>query len=315
MIFDGHSDILCALRHWRQQGETNVFHRRYRSLFQQGTVVGGIFVLWGNPEEAVPLEQQVHQQLQTLRAELGESSAALCLLTDSWQLEQLTVDGAVSFLLGAEGLDSYPQQISTIDWLYAQGVRHVGLTWNAANSFASGVQAEGGLTALGRSTVRRIQQKNMLLDVAHLNDTSLRDVLAIVDGPVLASHCNSRRLCQHPRNLTDEQLKAIAATGGVIGVNSYPPFIAAQREQWDLQHLLDHLVHMAYLVGTEAIGLGLDLNYWDTSAAAVVLPELSSAHQAAQIVPLLQARGFVAAEIQQICCGNFLRLVRQALAE
>lgn len=314
MIFDGHSDILCALRRWREQGETNVFQRRYQPLFQQGMVTGGIFVLWGNPDEPTPLNLQVNQQLQTLKAELVVDNPALCMLTHPQQLELLSTNDTVSFLLGAEGLDAYPQAESTIDWLYNQGVRHVGLTWNYANSFASGVLAEGGLTALGRNAVKQIQQKNMLLDVAHLNDASLRDVLMQADGPVLASHCNCRKLCNHRRNLTDDQLKAIAATGGVIGVNSYPPFISTEEYQWDLQHLTDHIVHMAYLVGTEAIGLGLDLNYWDDSADAVVLPELANANQAGQLLPLLKERGFSDGEIQQICSDNFLRLVRQALA-
>ena len=314
MIFDGHSDILCALRRWREQGETNIFQRRYQRLFQQGMVTGGIFVLWGNPDEPATLDVQVNQQLQTLKTELAVDNSALHMLTHPQQLELLSTNNAVSFLLGVEGLDAYPQKESSIDWLYDQGVRHVGLTWNYANGFASGVLAEGGLTALGRSAVKRIQQKNMLLDVAHLNDSSLYAVLMLADGPVLASHCNSRKLCNHRRNLTDDQLKAIAATGGVIGVNSYPPFISTEAHQWDLQHLLDHVVHMAYLVGTEAIGFGLDLNYWDVSDDAVVLPELAAPNQAGRLVSLLKERGFSGAEVQQICCDNLLRLVRQALA-
>lgn len=313
MIFDGHSDILCALRRWRVQGENNVFQHRYQQLFQQGNVAGGIFVLWGNPDDPTPLDMQVNQQLETLRAEMAVDNPVLRMLIHPQQLEQLSPDNAISFLLGAEGLDAYPQSESTIDWLYEQGVRHVGLTWNYANGFASGVLAEGGLTMLGRNAVRYIQQKNMLLDVAHLNDASLHDVLMLADGPVLASHCNCRKLCNHRRNLTDDQLKAIAATGGVIGVNSYPPFISTEEYQWDLQHLTDHLVHMAYLVGPEAIGLGLDLNYWDDSDDAVVLPELAHANQARRLLPLLKERGFSDTEVQQICCGNFLRLIRQTL--
>ena len=220
MIFDGHSDILCALRRWREQGDTNVFQRRYQRLFQQGMVRGGIFVLWGNPDEPASLDVQVYQQLQTLKTQLAVDNSALHMLTHPQQLELLSTNNAVFFLLGVEGLDAYPQKESSVDWLHDQGVRHVGLTWNYANGFASGVLAEGGLTALGRSVVNHIQQKNMLLVVAHLNDSSLYAVLMLGDGPVLASHCNSRKLCNHRPTLPAAQLTSIAATGGVIAVNS-----------------------------------------------------------------------------------------------
>lgn len=245
MLFDGHSDILYALERQRRSGERDVFRRHYLQNFQRGKVEGGIFVLWGNPEEERAVQEQILQQLQTVQAEVEAAQGAFQPIYDRADLLELdkraeTTDG-VRFLLGVEGLDGCAQDIDAIEWLYAQGVRHVSLTWNGGNAFAAGINAVGGLTALGRLAVRRIQEKGMLLDVSHLNDLSLRDVLWETRGPLVASHSNSRSLCDVPRNVTDAQAKAIAATGGLIGINSHPPFIAQDKGKQDLQHLSDHV--------------------------------------------------------------------------
>lgn len=314
MLFDGHSDVVYALNRERQRGGQDVFRRRYLQPFRQGQVEGGIFVLWSNPEVHIPASVQIQQQMQTLHAELEQAGDVLMMLRSPEDIRLATNRNSIYFLLGVEGLDGCVQSETVIDWLYEQGVRHVGLTWNEANGFAGGVYADGGLTEPGRKAVQRIQQKNMLMDVSHLNDRSLRDVLLLADGPIIASHSNSRRLCDVPRNLTDEQIRAIAETDGVIGINSHPPFLHACEEKQDLQHLADHVIHIAELAGTEHVGFGLDLNYWEEDADAAGLPELKHYGQTQQFLALLKQRGFAEKELQQICRDNFLRLVKRSLA-
>lgn len=313
MIFDGHSDILTALTRFVQKGEKQPFTDHYLQAFVQGQVEGAIFALWADPAQKLPLTEQIAQQLQALHHLLKEEHV-LQLILGQKDLELAMAQGNRYCLLGAEGLDGYPQEEATIDWLYQQGVRHVGLTWNYANQFAAGVLDCGGLTALGKRAVKRIQQSAMLLDISHLNDESAADVLRLAQGPILASHSNCRRLCGHPRNLTDAQIKAVAATGGVVGINSYPLFIAETKQQQNLHHLADHIVHMADLAGTAAVGLGFDFNDWDTAADAVILPDLHQYSQIPRLLELLKQRGFHDSELQQICHGNFLRLLREVLA-
>ena len=222
MIFDGHSDILTALTQFVQKGEAQPFTDHYLQTFVQGQVEGAIFALWADPAQKLPLAEQIAQQLQALHYLLKEERVFQLILGQK-DLEPAGAQGKLYCLLGAEGLDGYSQEEAAIAWLYQQGVRHVGLTWNYANQFAAGVLDCGGLTALGKRAVKRIQQSAMLLDISHLNDASAADVLRLAQGPILASHSNCRRLCGHPRNLTDDQIKAVAATGGVVGINSYPP--------------------------------------------------------------------------------------------
>lgn len=313
MFFDGHSDILYAMNQHYQRGERDIFRRRYLSWFQRGNVEGGIFVLWSNPDTGVPTQTQVTEQLAVLQKELKQAEDSLMILNTQQDFENAMYLKKAYFLLGAEGLDGYMQHESAVDWLYERGVRHIGLTWNQANGFAGGVFSDTGLTETGRKAIRRIEEKRMLLDVSHLNDKSLRDVLLTADGPVIASHSNSRRLCSVPRNLTDEQIKAIAATGGVIGINSHPSFVNADRKKQNLEHLADHLVHMADLVGTDHLGFGFDLNYWDDGANAEEMEELKGYDRIMEFLQLLKRKGFSGGELQQISRGNFLRMVRYTL--
>lgn len=313
MILDGHSDILYALNREKQYGIRNVFRQKYLPRFQQNGVEGGIFVLWGNPEISVPAAVQVQQQMQTMQQEMKESADVLMMLRNAEDMEEAVKLKKIYFLLGAEGLDGYQQDENCIDWLYEQGVRHAGLTWNMANSFAGGVYSSTGLTETGRKAVKKICSRKMLLDVSHLNDTSFRDVIKLADGPVIASHSNSRKLCDVPRNLTDEQIKAIAASGGVIGVNSHPPFVHKELNKQNLEHLANHLIHIAELVGTEYIGFGFDLNYWDDSDDAEGLEELKQYRQAVSFLHYLKQRGFNGKELQQIARENFLRMIQYAL--
>lgn len=314
MLFDGHSDLLYALNRWHQQGEQDVFRRRYKKDFVQGSVMGGIFVLWSNPEESISKAEQLVQQLQTLQKETEQAIDCLAWIRTVVDLKQSQQQKKIALVLGMEGLDGCLQDTAIVDWLYERGVRHIGLTWNDANGFAAGVYSSGGLTAMGKQTVRRVQQKHMLLDVAHLNDTSMKGVLQLADGPIIASHCNSRRLCNVPRNLTDGQAKEIAVTGGVVGINGHPPFIAAEIRQQDLQHLADHVLYFADLLGVDHVGLGLDLNYWSEKDESVKPAELMQYQHSGQLLQILEDRGFHERELKQICQENFLRVLEQTLA-
>lgn len=107
------------------------------------------------------------------------------------------------------------------------------LTWDEENALATGVQgdADRGLTETGRRAVRRIQEKGMVMDVSHLNEKSFWGVMDVTAGPVIASHSNAKALCDVPGNLTDEQLRAIRDTGGVVGLNAYCRFVDANPDR------------------------------------------------------------------------------------
>jgi membrane dipeptidase len=135
-------------------------------------------------------------------------------------------------LIGGEGGNMIEGSMENLETLYSRGVRYLGLTWNTSNAIAISARDEnngkpGGLTVFGKSVVKRMNELGMLVDVSHLGETAFWDVAEISNAPIIASHSNVYNLAPHFRNLTDEQIKAIAKSGGYIGINFYNKFLDA----------------------------------------------------------------------------------------
>ncbi|MCX7877700.1 MAG: dipeptidase [Ignavibacteria bacterium] len=134
-------------------------------------------------------------------------------------------------ILGAEGGAMIEGSIEKLQILYDRGVRYLGLTWNTSNEIGISAQDEsekgikGGLKPFGRKVVEKMNELGMLIDVSHLGETAFWECIELSKNPVIASHSSVYSLCPHYRNLTDEQIKAIASTGGYIGINFYNKFL------------------------------------------------------------------------------------------
>ena len=139
-------------------------------------------------------------------------------------VEQALSAGKVAALLTVENATPVTS-LDVLDRMAADGVRMITLTWNGANQIAGGAQEPGGLTVFGKQVVRRMGELGITVDVSHLSDQGLADVLTTTDAPLVASHSNARAMCNHPRNLTDDQFRAIAERGGLVGINYYRAFI------------------------------------------------------------------------------------------
>ena len=173
--------------------------------------------------------------------------------------EDLDAPAPMRVVLLMEGADPIrtPEDVS---WWHARGVRVVGLTWALGSRHAGGNAAHGGLTALGRETVAALDEHGMLHDASHLADAAFDDLLACSQRPVIASHSNCRALAdERQRHLRDDQIVAIAARGGVIGLNLYGMFLAHGREA-TLADALAHVQHVASIAGRNRCCLGSDLD-------------------------------------------------------
>jgi len=159
---------------------------------------------------------------------LADSNRDVELATSADEVRAAAARGHIAALLGVEGGHAIENSLEKLDSLYALGVRYMTLTWNNGNDWAGSSMdphRAGGLTAFGKRVVRRMNELGMLVDVSHVSDSTFWDVLATSSRPVIASHSSCRALAHHPRNLTDEMLRAIARTGGVVGINFYPVFL------------------------------------------------------------------------------------------
>ena len=195
--------------------------------------------------------------------------------------------------------------------LFRLGVRALGLTWNQRNQLADGCGEEdtgGGLSKLGKTIIREMNELGMIIDLAHIASRGYWDTLQTSSQPVIVSHACCQTLHDHPRNLNDEQLKALAAAGGVVGITFVPEFLGEGKG--NMEGVIDHLVHVAQLVGPEFVGLGSDYDGNDTVPVGLEHPG-----KLAILPERLQARGFTPVEVKQIMGGNFLRVMKFVLPQ
>ncbi len=319
IIIDGHCDTLMNLQ-MRSDGfppalkqmEENKGHIDLERL-KQGGITAQNFACYLSdqflPARAV---RETLRMIDTFYRWQEENAADLCLATCAADIERAKAEGRVAGLLSLEGAEGLEGDLGVLRMFYRLGVRWIGLTWNRRNHAADGLSESrtgGGLTEFGVKLVHEMNRLGMLVDIAHLAPKGVEDVFALCEGPVIASHANARALCDIPRNLTDEQLERLAASGGVVGVVFVPSFITRGEEPATLDMLLDHIDHIVRVAGIDHVGLGSD---WDGffSPPPVGLQDVS---QTPNLTAGLLKRGYSAEAVQKILGGNWLRVIRQVI--
>ena len=235
------------------------------------------------------------------RLVLIRSRADLARFIEAWDKDPQRVAG----LLATEGLQPIENQLENIDALYAAGFRIAGLTHffdNEVGGSAHGME-KGGLTPLGRQVIARLEEKSMLVDLAHASRPLIDDVLAMATRPVLVSHTGVEGTCAGTRNLSDKHLQSIAATGGVIGIGYWSTAVC----DTSVTAIVKAIRYTADKVGVEHVALGSDFN------GTVHTP--FDVTGLAQITEGLQTAGFDNDAIAAIMGGNVQRLLLTSLPE
>ncbi|CAM3733049.1 dipeptidase [Mesobacillus thioparans] len=167
----------------------------------------------------------------------------------------------IGAVLTLEGCDAIGQDLLKLRTLIRLGVRSVGLTWNFGNYCADGAMEErgAGLTKFGRQVVQLLNETGTACDVSHLSERGFWDVLEVSDR-VFASHSNSFKICQHPRNLRDDQIKALIERDSVMGITFVPEFLSGKKESASIDDILRHLEHVCALGGENHVGFGSDFD-------------------------------------------------------
>lgn len=327
-MVDLHSDLLWDLWARRVRGERDVFRRRHLpELAAAGVRVQVLAVYldtWLAPELAL---RQAVRLVETAHREAELSDGALRVVASAAELDAALADGALAAVLSLEGVEPLGREPELIRAFRRLGVRLAGLTWNRANDFADGVCEDRGvgLTPLGRRLLDEMAECGVALDLSHLTDRAVEAALEAFAGPVLASHTNARAVYDHPRNLPDHLIAAVAAREGVCGLNFLPllpgPGVPAER-------LADHRAHLAR-TGSEALpacgadlidfmplpsleepGVGLPTG---TDPRLVELPEPARTDAYRLLAEALAARGTDPASIDATLGGNALAFLRRAL--
>ncbi len=314
-FYDAHSDIIIDLTARRAAGERNVFRRRHLERLRRGGCVGGVLALWNEPKYRGCEARHTAEMLSAVQAEAAEDAAALRLVRTAGELAEAEEDGPFTALLGAEGLAAIGRDPGLLEAYYAQGVRLAMLTWNEANALAAGAMSgeDTGLTEAGVQVILRMQKLGMAVDVSHLNERGFWDIMDLADGPVLASHSNCGALCPVPRNLTDDQLRAIRNTGGVVGLNAYRGFVAEAPEDQTALFLARHAAHMADVMGVEHVCCGFDFCEFFPDEGPCNVTGMDDCGEAGAFFDCLARVGFTERERALIARENLLRVLRTAI--
>ena len=319
MIFDGHSDLLYDVTCRRLAGEKHVLERHHLRDLEAGGVEGLALALWVSAQaqsfwkdvpEAKGDRERTDIMLLCMKAELAECPW-LELVRTAGEAERAKAAGKKYAFLAVEGMDAIGDDLNGIDRYADLGVRLGMLTWNGENLLATGAGGDpySGLTELGRQAVRRMGTRNIVMDVSHLNDGGFWDVMKAAEGPVVASHSNCRVLCDVRRNLTDDQLRAIRDSGGVVGLNVHHAFVHADREKQTAEMLARHAAHMADVMGVEHVACGFDFceYFGPGNEGAEGLENCSQIHN---LFYWLEKLGMNKKERDMVARENFLRILR-----
>lgn len=317
MIFDGHADLLYDVTKWRQAGEDRIFERRHLPRLQAGQIGGLGLSIWTTVEQDSIWSahpdwdgwRRTEEMMACAREELAECPW-LALVRTAAEARKAQAEGKLFAFLSVEGMEPVGDRLERLEQYAQWGVRMGMLTWNEKNLLACGAggDPDKGLTALGREAVRRMQRLNILPDVSHTSDRSFWDIMDLAEGPVIASHSNCRALCDVRRNLTDDQLRAIRDTGGVVGVNAFHGFVHQDPERQTAEMLARHAAHMADVMGVEHVACGFDFCHF-MGPGNEGARGLEDASQAGTLFFWLEKMGMSRRERELVARENFLRVL------
>jgi len=238
--------------------------------------------------------------------DLTKSEADAVIVRRSNDILEAKAAGKVAVILAIEHADCTERSLNILRVLYELGVRSIGLTHNVSSWAADGcLEARDGvgLTRFGRELILEMNRLGMLVDLAHVSPSAFFSALELTKKPVIFSHGNAKKLCDHARNLSDEQLKALAENHGVIGM-SYVPFFVDTKNP-TLDRLLDHIDHVVSVAGIDVVGLGSDFDGGGTL--------LADAAEVPRIAEGLIKRGYSEGDIRKVLGENTFRVLRESI--
>ncbi|MCS1393362.1 dipeptidase [Lysinibacillus boronitolerans] len=303
-IIDLHCDALLKLTTLETANFADDvrIHANQKRL-QLGQVEAQVFAIFIDPTIPQSLQfLEVMRQIEAFHTHVLQTEG-MVHITDWAQLDRLAPH-EIGAILSLEGCSAIGEDLTKLTAVLDAGVKLVGLTWNEENAVAHGAEQDAtlGLKPFGKEVIQLLNERDIIIDVSHLNEQSFWDVLPLAKH-IIASHSNARALCDHPRNLTDAQAKALVEAGGHIHVVYFPLFIG---EDATLDHLVGHVAHLAKLVGVEHMGLGSDFDGIDRTVSG-----LAHAGEAQNLLEALRTR-FSDEEVYGIASQNFRCYVKKA---
>jgi membrane dipeptidase len=332
VIADAHVDLLMELAHReRRLGESDVFASTWLPLLEEGGV--GLQVCPIYVDVVVQPEGSLREALSMVAAfqrAIRENAGRVTQVRRAADLDTVEAGERIGLMLALEGVECFGVETWPADVFHELGVRMAGLTWNRRNAFADGAAEEGGsLSRLGRELVDRLVALGVILDLAHASRGLFAELLDRADGaPVICSHGGCRSVFDTPRNIDDDQLRALRDAGGLFGLMLHP--IAIGPERRTIAGVVDHLEHAVEVMGADRVGLGGDFTrrLWEAMppppepkdglappglTPGLGIEGLTGPEHYPALVEALHARGWRPEEVAAVTGGNLLRFLRASL--
>jgi membrane dipeptidase len=312
--FDAHCDTICTCLDqepdWASftRGEERGFRRNGGHIdLRRGAAFSRyaqFFALYYDPLKLPEGEgfAQCRRLHELFTREMARNDDLAVHCRTAADVEGAVAEHKVAALLSIEGGDLLNCDPALVETAAAWGVRLCNPVWNRANAL-SGTnceEPERGLSPQGRDFIRQLERFGIYADVSHLSDPGFWDLIHMAQRPVIASHSNSRSLCSHRRNLTDDMFRAIRDTGGVVGINLYAGFVGGD----SMDDLVRHVEHFLELDGEKTVCMGGDLDGCESLAAG-----FTGLQDVPQLYEALAKRGYPAALLEDIFWNNLLRLL------
>jgi membrane dipeptidase len=323
-FFDAHTGIPIKVLHERNLGRNKVIEKDFLESMREGGITARFASVYVKSSYLPEMgSRRAIESIEAVRQDINESEK-VSLGKSVNELRKENKKGKYALMLSMEGAEPIQNSLRLLNVYYDLGVRMMTLTHSRRNDVGTGSytsvgadEREGGISDFGEKVIRRMEELGMAIDISHLNDEGFWDVIEITDGPVVASHSNARALCDNPRNLTDEQLKAIAEKDGVVGLASgVDNFV--KPENADLEDFLEHLDYMVGLIGVEHVGFGFD--YWEyleeyfpgaSEDWGRGIKGMSDSSEVDILIRELKERGYSEKDIEKMMRENFLTALEQ----
>jgi membrane dipeptidase len=263
---------------------------------------------------------------------IGKNRDFMTLALSAADIERAKKDSKTAIIMGTQNAVHIDDNLENLEELHKLGMRIIQLTYQEKNSFGAGCGADPniGLTKLGKELVRRMNDIGILVDLSHCGYKTTLDAIAESRYPCVFSHANVRALCDHVRNKTDEQIKAMADKGGVMGIVSYSPFADIKHNRVPaMPEFLDIVEYVINLAGVDHVGIGLDFTptwteaeynkaqktypeiYMDYKMSDIPVRGLENISKVIAVTQGFVSRGYSEEDIRKILGGNFLRVFKE----
>jgi membrane dipeptidase len=313
LVVDLHNDILekMAVTPSYQLGDRHLYFHTDIPRLQEGGVDVQFFAVWVNPSQYPHTPFSVAMSyIDLLYDQVERNPETLALATDPASVLSAVQQQKIAAVIGVEGGHAIEEDLDNLIRLYDAGMRYMTITWNNSTPWAISAQDRAshiiGLSDFGKTVIRTMDSLGVIIDVSHTGIKTIEDILATTQHPIVATHSGARALHNHYRNLRDDQIIAIANTGGVIGVVFYPPFLTKSYQNAGIREVIDHIQYIVDLVGIDHVALGSDFD--GISRVPIGLEDVSDFPD---LTWALLKEGYSQQEVEKILGGNFMRVFEQ----